>query len=85
MFALAGKSGTTYAVAYDFTDVGQLSGRYLDLAGQSVPKGLSFLQDKELLVVPGDEGRSLIVLPTSFKDRGDAVEIVAPFLVGLEH
>jgi hypothetical protein len=85
MFALAGKSGTTYAVAYDFTDVGQLSGRYLDLAGQSVPKGLSFLQDKELLVVPGDEGRSLIVLPTSFKDRGEAVEIVAPFLVGLEH
>lgn len=82
MYALAGKAGKTYLVAFDFTSVGSLSSRDINVTNGIKPTSLRYIESEGLLVLSDSAGEMLMLVPDDFAERGDAVQYFVPYLNG---
>lgn len=80
MFALVGKSGKTHLVAFDFTSVGAMSSKDINVTNGINPTSLQYMEDQGLLVLSDSGGEMLMVVPEDFEERGDAVQFFTPYL-----
>jgi len=89
MYALGTTGGKQYALSFKFLEGGQYEQSSINVtvpATLGSTGGLTLFEDQDLLAI-ATTGKGVILLPADLKDkeRLDALQIVAPFFIGLEH
>ena len=85
MYTLATKGVSTYLSSIDFTVPDALAMKQVNLSNGPLPDRLLHLEKEGLLVAADSLNETLLVVPEDFDERDDAVQLFAPYLLGLEH
>ncbi len=85
MYTLATKGAATYLSSIDFSEPEALDIEMINISNGPSPDRLIHLEKQGLVVATDSLNETLLVAPDDFDEREDAVQLFAPYLLGLEH